>query len=291
MTDGGRPGAPTGTTTVAAVIGDPVHHSLSPVLHNAAFAASGLDWVYVAFEVAAGHAPDALGAMRTLGLGGLSVTMPHKEAVAAAVDRLTPAAAALGAVNCVARQDGELVGDNTDGGGLVDALRHEEGLDPEGRTVVVLGAGGAARAVIRALADAGARSITVVNRDEGRGRRAVALAGPCGALGVAAAVGDADLVINATPVGMRRATAGSPPDAVPVDPALLGPGQLVVDLIYEPLETVLLARAAARGARVANGVGMLLHQAARAFTTWTGEPAPVDAMRAAVAVRLGPGPG
>ncbi len=142
---------PTAGTHVAGVVGDPVGHSLSPVLHNAAFSALGVDWVYVAFPVAAGRGAEAVAAMRTLGIAGLSVTMPHKPDVAGAVDRLTPVAARLGAVNTVARvargagalgaEGDELVGDNTDGDGFVDALRVDEGWDPAGRRCVVLGAG------------------------------------------------------------------------------------------------------------------------------------------------------
>ncbi|MBO0732602.1 MAG: shikimate dehydrogenase, partial [Acidimicrobiaceae bacterium] len=145
------------------MIGDPVHHSLSPVLHNAAFEALGLDWVYVAFPVPAGQAAVAVSAMRALGLGGLSVTMPHKQSVAAAVDRLSPAAQRLGVVNTVTPVAGELLGDNTDGPGFVDALRHDAGFDPSGRRAVVLGTGGAARAVTLALVERGA-TVGVVGR-------------------------------------------------------------------------------------------------------------------------------
>ena len=144
--------APTGTTRVAAVIGSPVRHSLSPVIHNAAFAALGIEWTYLAFDVAAGAAADALDAMRTLRLGGLSVTMPHKADAAAAVDRLTPEASSLGAVNCVSWDRGELVGHNTDGRGFVDSLEAAIGAAVAGRHCHVVGAGGAARAIVLAQA-------------------------------------------------------------------------------------------------------------------------------------------
>jgi shikimate dehydrogenase len=278
-----------GHTRLAAVIGHPVRHSLSPALHNAAFAATGLDWAYLAFDVAEGHAPDALAAMRTFGLGGLSVTMPHKAAVAAAVDECSPAAAALGAVNCVVPRGGRLVGENTDGGGFLDALLDVGSFSPEGRRCVVLGAGGAARAVVLALADAGAADVAVVNRTVARAEVAAALAGRRGRTGTADEVADADLVVNATSLGM----AGAGDGALPCDPARLGPGQVVVDLVYEPLDTPLLVAARARGAEARDGLGMLLHQAARAFTAWTGVPAPVGAMdaaaRAALAARAHPG--
>jgi shikimate dehydrogenase len=266
----------TGHTRVAAVIGDPVRHSRSPAILNAAFSAAGLDWVYVAFEVPAGGAVGALDAMRALDLGGMSVTMPHKEAAAAAVDRLTDDAAALGAVNCVTPLGGGLLeGDNTDGPGFVDALRLDLGFDPAGRRCVVVGAGGAARAVVVGLGRAGAAEVAVVNRTASRGEAAAALAGPAGRLVPAEAVDGAELIVNATPLGM---TDGA---ELPVDPARLGPGQLVVDLVYHPPTTPLLAAAASRGAATANGLGMLVHQAAHAFRRWTGEAPPLDVMRAA----------
>jgi shikimate dehydrogenase len=267
----------TGATRVAGVIGDPVRHSLSPVLHNAAFAAAGLDWVYVAFEVAEGEVPAALAGMRSLGLAGLNVTMPHKQAVADAVDWLSPEAQALDAVNTVVAHDGRLIGHNTDGAGLIDSLRLDAGVDPAGRRCVVLGAGGAGRAVVRALAEAGAAEVLVVNRTAATGERAAALAGAVGRLGPELDVASADIVVNATPVGMGA------DEALPCDPAVLGgTGQVVVDLIYDPLETAWLAAARARGAHTVGGLGMLVYQAAHAFTLWTGVDAPVAAMRAAV---------
>jgi shikimate dehydrogenase len=275
-------GRPTGATRLAAVIGSPVRHSLSPVLHNAAFAATVLDWVYVALEVAPGCVPEALAGMRALGIAGLSVTMPHKEAAATACDRLTDAAAALGAVNCVV-PDGELlVGHNTDGPGFIAALE-TDGIDARGRRCVVLGAGGAARAVALALATAGADEVGIVNRTEARARQAVELLGERGRVvdpsSVDATVGEAYLVVNATPIGMGRPG----PNDVPVDPRLLHEGQVVVDLIYGPTETPLLAAARQHGAVAVNGIPLLVHQAAIAFRLWTGVDAPVDAMAAAVA--------
>ncbi len=280
------PSSPTGHTTVAAVIGDPVRHSLSPALHNAGFRAAGLDWVYVAFAVAAGLAPAALDAMRALRLGGLSVTMPHKEAVAEALaGRLSRSAAQLGAVNCVRRDDDgvTLVGENTDGAGFVDSLRIEAGVDPAGANVVLFGAGGAGRAVAAALADAGVDRLVVVNRSRERAERAVALVGARATVGDESAVKDADIVVNSTSVGMG---APSPAASLPFPTALLHARLVVADLVYQPLETPLLSAAKVAGARTVNGVGMLLHQACHAFTHWTGQPAPVAAMREAVLTQL-----
>lgn len=273
-------------TQLAAVVGDPVRHSVSPAMHNAAFRALGLDWAFVAFEVPAGEALAALAGVRVLGLQGLSVTMPHKADVAAGVDRLTPAAQAVGAVNTVVRRPrGVLEGDNTDGSGLVDALRSDEGFEPEGRRCLVVGAGGAARAVIRALAEAGAAEVVVVNRNPDRAETAAALARPVGRVGSPGDAAGADVVINATPVGMGLS---APPEeeGLPLDPAHLGPGQLVVDLIYHPPLTRFLELARARGATAVNGLGMLVHQAARAFRLWTGEDPPLPVLSAAAVAAL-----
>lgn len=267
---------PTGATHLAGVIGWPVRHSRSPDIHNAAYEALGLDWVYVALPVAPGQVPAALAGMRALGLEGLSVTMPHKGAVAAEVDVLTPDAAALGAVNSVRREGDRLIGDNTDGGGFVDSLA-EAGVDPAGRRCVVLGAGGAARAVVRALAVAGAAQVTVLNRDPGRGGAAAALAGDVGTVGTTSDLGTADLLVQATPVGM-----GDDP-TLAADPDLLPSGAVVADLVYHPLVTPLLAAAQGRGLQTVDGLGMLVHQAARQLHAWTGRDAPVDVMRAAAA--------
>jgi len=278
--------APSGATRVAAVIGDPVRHSRSPAILNAAFAAAGLDWVYLAFEVPAGAVPAALAGVRALGIEGVSVTMPHKEAVAETVDELSEDARRLGAVNCVANDDGTLRGHNTDGAGFVAALLAETGVSPAGMPCVVVGAGGAARSVVLALARAGADEITVVNRTASRAERAAALAGERGRVippeAAAGALAEAGLVVNATSVGMGEGLKG----AVPFDPEPLHAGQYVADLVYQPLETPLLAAARRRGATPVDGLGMLVHQAAVAFELWTGTPAPLRAMTAAARASL-----
>lgn len=271
-----------GHTRLAIVIGDPVRHSLSPAIHNAGFAALGLDWVFLACEVPEGRAPQALAGSVALGIEGLSVTMPHKAAVAAAVDRLSPTARLLGAVNCVTRDGDQLVGHSTDGDGFVDALGSEADWSPAGARCVVFGAGGAGRAVVLALADAGAAEVAVVNRTPQNSQAAAALAGDRGRVAGAAETAGFDLVVNATPLGMT----GHRGAALPLDPGLLRPGQLLVDLVYEPAETALLAAARDRGLRAFNGVRMLVHQAARAFELWTGTEAPVEAMAAAAAEAL-----
>lgn len=276
MADG--PGPLHATTTVAGVIGHPIRHSRSPAIVGAAFRSAGLDWVYAAFDVAPGAGAAAVAAMRTLGLGGLSVTMPHKHDVIEALDRLDPAAEALGAVNCIAWDGAELVGHNTDGPGLVASLR-AEGIEPAGLRCGLLGAGGAARSVAWALGEAGAAEVAVVNRTASTAQVAAALAGPAGRVADAGELGAVDLLINATSVGMG-ADAGAP-GPVPLDPALLGPQHTVVDLVYTPLTTPLLAAADRAGARSIDGLGMLVHQAALAVERWTGVAPDLDAMVAA----------
>jgi shikimate dehydrogenase len=275
---------PTGHTSVAFVIGDPIRHSLSPTIYNAAFAALDLDWVFLAAQVPAGHGAGAVtGAMRTLGARGMSVTMPHKAEVVPALDALTPVAERLGAVNSIAWEGTTLVGDNTDGDGLLRALRHDEGFEPDGRRCLVVGAGGAARAVVVALADGGAAEVVVANRTRERAERAVALAPGVARVGSADAADGVDVIVNATPMGMGD-------DAqLPVDPARIGRGQLVVDLVYHPATTPLLDAARTAGAVAVNGLGMLIHQAALQFVRWTGEEPPLPVMSAAALEALSSG--
>jgi shikimate dehydrogenase len=248
--------------------------------------------VYLAFPVPVGGVPDALAGARALGFEGLSVTMPHKAAAAGAVDRLSPTAARLGAVNTVVRRGHEWLGDSTDGDGLLDTLRGDQGWDPADRRCVVLGTGGAARAVALALGQAGADEVAVVGRRPAPAELTAALAGPAGRTCGPDAVDGADLVVNATPVGMagvaRRGRAPVPAIPFDLDIGRLGPGQLVVDLVYAPAVTPLVAAARQQGARAANGVGMLVHQAARQFRLWTGAEPPLPAMSAAVLAALGP---
>ena len=266
---------PSGQTTVAGIIGQPVRHSLSPAIHNAAYAALGLDWVYVAFPVAPGTVREALVGLQAAGVAGCNVTMPHKTEAARACDELTPAAAALHAANTVVLGDGPRLGDSTDGDGFVDAAR-DAGVDLAAR-VLVLGAGGAARAIVQALGGTGSQ-VTVAARHADAAAAAAALAPSARTLPfdqLDDAASTSDVVVNATPLGMCG-------EAPPFEPTRLHAGQVVIDTVYAPPETPLLAAAAARGAQTLNGFGMLVHQAARSFTRLTGQPAPLDVMRAAV---------
>lgn len=263
----------TGETRVAALIGDPVARSRSPAMHNAAFQALGLDWVFVAFRVPPGQGGEAVRAARALGLAGLSVTMPHKAEAASACERLDEPADALGVVNTVALGGEQIVGTSTDGPGLLRALA-DEGVAVEGRSVLVLGAGGAARAIVYELGRAGA-GVTVAARREDEARAVAELAGGEWVSLDRATVEDQDVVVNATPLGMH----GEPP---PFDPDQLRSGQFVFDTVY-PHETPLLAAARSRGIGCAGGLGMLVHQGALAFARWTGRDAPVEVMRKAAA--------
>ncbi len=269
---------PTAITRIAAVIGDPVRHSLSPRLHNAGFAALGLDWFYVACPVAKGQAAQAIEAMRTLGIEGLSVTMPHKKSVAVAVDDLSPTAAKLGAVNCVRRDGDRLVGENTDGIGFVDSLRSQLHMDPDGLTIVIVGAGGAARSIALAMAEHGAQ-VGIFNRTASSAEEVVEIVGAASSVVQEEAIRDADIIVNATPLGMSN-------DSLPFDPSLLSKGQSLIDLIYEPEKTALLVEAESLGVKTLNGVGMLLHQAGAQFQLWTGCEPPLKEMAQAVGLTL-----
>lgn len=278
-----RPHAITGHTRLAAVIGSPVRHSLSPRIHNAAFAATGLDWAYVAFDVEPANGAAAVAAMRTLGIGGLSITMPHKAAAAAAADERTPTVERLGVANCLFWRNDRIVADSTDGDGFVAAFEHGTGQQLAGRRVGVIGAGGAARSIIEALGRNHASDIVVVNRTESTLAQAIGLADVARA-GTADDLAAVDIIVNTTPVGM----AGGPgAGRCPVDADLISASQVVVDIVYNPLETPLLIAAAKRGATVQGGVPMLVHQAALAFRRWTDREPPIEAMMAAVADRLG----
>jgi len=262
---------------LAALIGSPVEHSLSPVIHQAGFDAAGVDWGYAAFDVAPGSAAGAIAAMRVLGIAGLSVTMPHKHDVAAAVDRLDPAAVALGSVNTVSWDGDELVGSSTDGAGFVASLA-DASFDVAGMRVAVIGAGGAARSLIDALGRAGAASIIVVNRTVERAESASRLAAVASA-GRVGDIADVDLVVNASSVGMGIDSGAVTDHALPCDPALLNENQVVADLVYHPLETAWLTQAKAVGARTVDGLGMLIHQAALQQLAWLGRLPDVAVMR------------
>lgn len=286
----------TGKTRLVGLLGWPVAHSKSPLIHNAAFAALGLDWLYVPLPAPPARLAEAVRGLAALGFAGANVTIPHKEAILPLLDRLDPEAELSGAVNTIVVEGSGLVGYATDGAGFVESLREATGRDPAGMTVLLLGAGGAARGVAAGLARAGAARLLIANRTV---PRALALArGLAARLGPASAAAPrveglalepaalaphlpaVDLVIQATAVGM--AGGPDPAGAPPLDLARLRAGVVVADLVYAPAVSPFLAAAAAAGHETLGGLGMLLHQGALAFERWTGRAAPLAAMRAAL---------
>jgi shikimate dehydrogenase len=281
-------------TQVCAVIGDPVGHSLSPQIHNAAFRALGLDFTYVALNVKRGAAGEAVRAVRALGLRGLSVTIPHKMDVIAHLDAVEEVAQHIGSVNTIVNEDGCLRGSSTDGPGALRALA-ADGVDPSGRRILMLGSGGAARALAFTLAALDPRpELRILGIDAreldtlaGDLRQRTELPLHADALSeatLAAGMEEAEIVIHATPVGMTPKT-----DASLVPPGLIRPDQVMFDVVYTPLQTRLLRDATNAGARTVPGLGMFVHQAAIQFELWTGAPAPVEVMTKTVLAALGVG--
>ncbi|HSJ51132.1 MAG TPA: shikimate dehydrogenase [Actinomycetota bacterium] len=271
-----------GTTRVVGVMGWPVAHSLSPALHNAAFAALDLDWTYVALPVAPGRVSQAVAGLRALGFVGANVTMPHKTEVADLLDDLSDNARRLQAVNTIVAGPDGLAGHNTDAPGFDRFVQRDAGFDPAGRRALLFGAGGAARACALALARGGLEHLTVALRDP---NRAEPLRRTVNGFDTEVAVVEferasttpADLIVNATPLGARG-------EALPL-PAL-GPDVLAVDLLYRPRETPFQAAAKAAGGSAFGGLGLLLEQAALSFELWTAQPAPLDVMSAAALAEL-----
>ncbi len=278
-------------TRRVGLIGDPVAHSISPIFQQAAFDALAIAARYEAWHTPAAALAERVAALRAPDALGANVTVPHKQAVLPLVDRLHPTAQRAGAVNTIVNEGGRLVGHNTDISGFLDALRLDGGVDPRGARAVVIGAGGAARAVVIALLDAGITRVRVVNRSL---ERAVALvASLADGRGDAAALeprrarallAGADLVVNCTTVGMRH---GAHEHELPVPAEALPDDAMVVDIVANPLVTPFLAAAMARGCRVLGGLPMLVRQGAAAFTLWTGMPAPVPVMMAAAERAMG----
>ncbi len=263
-------------TRVYGLLGSDVLRSLSPAIQNRAFAEAGVDAVYVPLQAESLEA--FVAALPDLGLSGWSVTRPYKGGILEHLDSVTPQVAESGSANTVVAQDGRLVGLSTDGDGVLVPLRQR--LDPAGRAVTILGAGGAARAAAFALARAGAR-VTVAARREEQAREVAAAMGGA-ACGLADVAGRAyDVLVNATPLG-----SGAFPGETPLPASALRAGSVVFDMVYEPRETPLLAAARARGCTTIDGVEMLVAQAVGQFEAWTGRPAPVEAMTAAAVAAI-----
>lgn len=279
-----------GHSRLAFLLGHPVGHSLSPVMHQAAFAAAGLNAVYLPWAAAPDRLAAAVQGLRAMeNLLGANVTVPHKEAIVRLLDGLTAEAEAVGAVNTLLPRDGKLLGDNTDGVGFLAALREDLGCEARGLTAAILGAGGAARAVAMSLARAGAGRLVLLNRNVDRAKRLADLvavrhpgcqvtAQPLHLNSKITEVAEIRLLVNTTSVGLQ------PNDPPLFDYASLSAPIVVCDLIYNPPETPLLRAARARGCPAGNGLPMLVHQGALAFERWTGKPAPVQAMREALGI-------
>ncbi|MCF8051471.1 MAG: shikimate dehydrogenase [Desulfobacterales bacterium] len=269
-----------GVPKVYAVLGNPVAHSLSPVMLNRAFRETGYRGLYVALKVT--DIAGAIAGVRALGFSGASVTVPHKVAVMDHLDEIDPTARAIGAVNTVVNQDGRLAGTNTDAEGVVAALKEKTRL--EGRVLAVIGAGGAARAVAYGAVQKGAK-VVIVNRSEARGRSLSRFL-HCPFIPLAEFTGAGiDILVNTTPAGMSPRT-----DQLPIDAGILTAQMVVMDVVYNPMKTRLLQEAEKRGCTTVDGVAMFVYQGARQFSLWTGLAAPVEKMREAVAEALaGPG--
>ncbi len=276
----------TGQTKIVGIIGDPIKHSRSPLIHNAAIAALGLDYVYVPFHVE----PDSLGAaiegFKATNVVGINVTIPHKQNVMSYLDEISREATLIGAVNTLIFRDGAIIGENTDAPGFLHAMQ-EDGLDvPQGGAAVIIGAGGSARAIVVALALAGVQTICITNRTVSR---AVALATDLSEkTGVSIygiglddsklphAVGTSQLIVNTASTSMDVS------HPLLIDPEWLEPQSIVYDIVYTPPETRLLQAAAEKDCHTIGGLGMLVHQGAIAFEKWTGINPPVEIMRQAL---------
>jgi len=263
-------------TALFGVMGSPIGHSLSPVMHNAAFCAEEINAVYVAFEST--DVEGCLAGMRALGMRGMSVTIPHKSTVLLLIDEVDSLAEKIGAVNTIVNRDGRLIGYNTDAVGALNALKKH--IDPAGKSCFIIGAGGAARAIGFILKDRGA-NISIANRSTERGETlAGALDCPFFLLDQLADK-TTDIVIHTTPVGMVPRT-----DHCPLPENFLKGGMVVMDIIYNPLETKLLSLAKKKGCLTINGLGMFIQQGAEQFRLWTGRKPPLAVMSEAVSKSL-----
>ncbi|MFA5894126.1 MAG: shikimate dehydrogenase [Candidatus Margulisiibacteriota bacterium] len=279
---------------IVGIIGYPLGHSLSPAMHNAVYQKMKLPYEYIPFEVEPDELPEALTGLRALHIAGFNVTIPHKETIVPLLDEVTKLAQLIGAVNTVENQAGRLVGYNTDAPGFIESLQEDAGFEPEGKRVVIIGAGGASRAVGTILAEVGVKGLTLSDLMDDKAKLLAEYLGtafnsPChhAALDspeLRAAIAAADLVVNTSPVGMSPQVDASPLPAK----TKFKKGALVYDLVYNPRETQLIKIAQAAGCRVCSGLGMLVRQGALAFSLFTGEEPPIEEMRLAAehALRL-----
>ncbi len=277
---------------IMGLIGYPLEHSVSPAMHNAAFKKLGLDCEYSLFEVEPKDLPEAVEGMRALHIAGFNVTIPHKEAVVPLLDEVTEVAKVIGAVNTVKNQRGRLIGYNTDGAGFIESLKNDAKIKPKGKHAVVLGAGGASRAVAVMLAESGAKTVTITDIDNDKARELAEYVDSyfdtscvnveVNGKDLQGSINQAEILVNCTPLGMAPKIKACPlADNIELHKKLM-----VYDLVYNPAETALMKKAKAAGAKVCSGLGMLVYQGALALTLWTGEEAPIEVMRQAAQAAL-----
>lgn len=277
-----------GKTQVVGLIGHPISHTFSPAMHNAAFAQMGLNFVYVPLPVQSQNIAAAVNGIRGLSLAGVNVTMPHKSSVMAHLDYVAPEAKLIGAVNTIVNENGVLKGYNTDAPGFLKSLAIDAGVTPKDKKVMLMGAGGAARAVSVQLALSGARQIVftsplpeeiTVIKEIITGATDTLVDEVCwDEAEIAAHLQDVDILVNATPLGMHPLTAEMPPVRIKD----LNQNALVYDLVYNPSETLLMRTAREHGIKAVNGLGMLLYQGALAFEKWAGLEPPINVMKDAL---------
>ena len=280
-------------TLHAGIFGYPIGHSISPVMHNAAFKKAEIDAVYEAWQTPPDDLAEGVASLRGESYLGANITVPHKQAVMEHLDEIDELAARVGAVNTIVNQNGRLIGSNTDALGFINSLQNEAGVNVSGLKIVLIGAGGAARAAAHALADEQAGEITIGNRTVERAASLAEEMREAGAETVSFSISDpdflsacerADLIVNSTSVGMLH---GPAEDESPIPASAISPGCVVYDMVYNPTRTPLLTDAENVGAQVVGGLPMLVYQGAAAWTRWTGREAPVEVMFEAAKEALG----
>jgi shikimate dehydrogenase len=276
-----------GSTKLTGLIGSPLEHSVSPQMHNAAYEALGLNYCYVPLKTDPDDLEAVIDSIRALGFAGVNVTIPHKESVITHLDEVTQLARQIGAVNTVVNQNGRLIGYNTDGPGFIDSLREEAGFTAKGKNAVVIGAGGASKAIVTMLAQEGIKTLVISDIDQERSSELCEVinanfeiapyAAPANSKELTKAIANCDILVNASPVGMHPNIKRTPID-LSCD---IKKDAVVYDLVYNPLETELLKWAKSKGAKPVSGIGMLIRQGALSFTLFTEKEPPIEVMKKA----------
>ncbi|MFH0887190.1 MAG: shikimate dehydrogenase [bacterium] len=274
-----------GKTRLTGLIGYPLEHSLSPLMHNAAYEKLNLNYCYIPLEIKESGLKTLLTSIRYLNFAGVNVTIPYKEKVIPLLDEITDSARLIGAINTIQNLNGKLIGHNTDGPGFLDSLRYDAGFDPAGKNMILLGAGGASRAVASTLCQAGIKTISICETDFAKGKKLVEYLGKTfkktidfiepESPGLRKKISSCHLLVNATPIGMYPMINDSPLSSEIILPKHI----LVYDLVYNPQDTALLKRAKKAGAKTASGLGMLIRQGALSFQIFTGIEAPYELMK------------